>query len=187
MITHFVGGHKVRCHTGAVEIIWERTPRLTYAGPAPFEKCLSMWSILWSRFHICKSFKSCWIKSCYMRPTKPPSALRETVPLWCATRCGSISAGWNCERVRSVTAKATRGSRKPTRKPGVGNRRPRGRKNSPRSDCPRRSSALPVCRARQNTTGPRAHPEQRHRLSVHSHGCAYHFYDSRRAIGSGSE
>ncbi len=36
----------------------------------------SMWSILWNRFHICKSFKSCWIKSCYTPPTKPRSALR---------------------------------------------------------------------------------------------------------------
>jgi mRNA interferase MazF len=100
----------------------------------------SMWSILWNRFHICKSFKSCWIKSCYTPPTKPRSALGETGPLWCATPCGNISVGWNCEPVKSATARATHDSRKPTRKRGVGNRRPRGRKSSPR-----RGSALPVC------------------------------------------
>jgi mRNA-degrading endonuclease toxin of MazEF toxin-antitoxin module len=136
-----------------------------------------MWGILWNRFHICKSFKSCWTKSCYTPPTKPRSALGETVPLWCATPCGNISAGCNCEPVKSATARATRGYRKPARKRGVGNRRPRGRKNSPR-----RGSALPVYRARQETTGPRAHPRQRHRVFVHSHGCACHIHDSRRTM-----
>ena len=33
-----------------------------------------MWSILWNGFHIWKSFKSCWIKSCYTPPTTPRSA-----------------------------------------------------------------------------------------------------------------
>jgi hypothetical protein len=101
----------------------------------------SMWSILWNGFHICKSCKSCWIKSCYTPPTRPRSALSETGPLWYATRCGNISAGWNCEPVKSATARATRDvcrpTRKPTRKRGVGNRRPRGRKNRPRPDSPR--------------------------------------------------
>src|SRR5208282_2027660 len=152
----------------------------------------SMWSILWNGFHICKSFKSCWIKSCYTPPTKPRSALSEIVPLWCATPCGNISAGWNCEPAKSATARATRDSPKPTRKRGVGNRRPRGRKNSrrknsPRPDTPRRGSALPVCRARQKTTRSRAHPQQRHRLFIHGHGCACHFHDSRSAIGGRSE
>ena len=91
-----------------------------------------MWSILWNGFHICKSFKSYWIKSCYMPPTKPRSALGETVPPWCATPCGNISGGWNCGPEKSATARATRGIRQPTRKRGVGSRRPRGRKNSPR-------------------------------------------------------
>ena len=155
-------------------------------------KISSMWSILWNGFHIWKSFKSCWIKSCYTPPTRPRSAPGETGPLWCATPCGNISAGWNCEPVKSATARATRDIRKPTRKRGVGNRRPRGRKtsrrkNSPRPDSPRRSSALPVCRSRQKTTGSRAHPRQRHRVFIHSHGCAGHFHDSRRAIGSRSE
>ncbi len=70
----------------------------------------SMWSILWSRFNIWKSFKSCWIKSCYTPPTKPRSARSETGPLWCATPCGNISAGWNCEPVKNATARATRDS-----------------------------------------------------------------------------
>jgi hypothetical protein len=124
---------------------------------------LIMWGILWNRLHIGKSFKSCWIKSCYTPPTKPRSALGETVPLWCATPCGNISAGCNCEPVKSATARATRGCRKPARKRGLGNRMPRGRKNSPR-----RGSALPVCRARQKTTDPRAHSRRRHRVFVHS-------------------
>ena len=59
---------------------------------------------------------------------------------------------------------------------------PEDRKNSAR-----RGSALPVCRARQETTGPRAHPQQRHRVFIHGHGCACHFHHSRRAIGSRSE
>src|SRR6266403_4029790 len=146
----------------------------------------SVWSILWSGFHICKSFKSCWIKSCYMRPTKPRSALGETVPPWCATPFGNIFAGWNCEPVKSATARATRDIRKRTPKRGVGNRRLRGRENSPR-----RGSALPVRRGRQDerqeTTGPRAHPQQRHRVFIHSHGSSGHFHDSRRTIGSRSE
>jgi len=96
-----------------------------------------MWSILWNRFHICKSFKSYWIKSCYTLRTKPRSALSETVPLWCETPCENISVGWNCKPVRGATARATRDSRKPTQKRGLGNRRPRGRKNSPRPDSPR--------------------------------------------------
>src|SRR5277367_664645 len=41
----------------------------------------SLWSILWSRFHIWKSFKSCWIRSCYTPPTEPRRARSETVPL----------------------------------------------------------------------------------------------------------
>ena len=53
----------------------------------------SMWSILWNRFHICRSFKSCSTKSCYTLPTKPRSALGETGPLWCAMLCGNISTG----------------------------------------------------------------------------------------------
>src|SRR6267143_3463910 len=142
----------------------------------------SMWSILWDRFHICESFKSSWIKSCYTPPTKPRSALGETGPLWCARPCGNISAGWNCAPVKCATARATRDSLQPTRKRGVGNRRPRGRKNSPR-----RSSALPVCRARQETTGPRAHPQQRPRLFIHGLGGACHLYHTRCAIGSRSE
>jgi len=84
---------------------------------------------VWSRFHIWKSFKSCWIKSCYTPPTKPRSALGETGPHWCATLCGNIFAGSNCEPAKSATARATREIREPTRKRGVGNRRPRGRKN----------------------------------------------------------
>jgi hypothetical protein len=35
-----------------------------------------------------------------------------------------------------------------------------------------RSSALPVCRARQQTTGPGAHAQHRHRVFIDSHGCA---------------
>jgi len=141
-----------------------------------------MCSILWNKFHIWKSFKSCSIKSCYTPPTKPRSAPGEIGPLWCATPCGNISVGWNCASVKRATARATRDSRNPTRKRRVGNRRPRGRKNSPR-----RSSALPVCRARQETSGPRAHPQQRRHVFIHSHGCACHFDHSRRAIGSRSE
>ena len=147
----------------------------------------SMWSILWNGFHIWRSCKSCWIKSCYTPPTKPQSALGETVPLWCATHSGNISADWNCEQVKNATTRATRDSRKPTRKRGAGNRRPRGRKNSRRKNSPRRGSPLRVCRARQETAGPRAHPQQRHRLFIHSHGCACHVHDSRRTIGSRSE
>jgi len=142
----------------------------------------AMWSILWNGFHICKSFKSCSIKSCYRPPTKPRNAPSKTVQRWCATPCGNISAGWNCEPVKSATARATRDGRKPTRKRGVGKRRRCGRKNNAR-----RSSALPVCRAGQKTTGPRADPQQCHRVFIHSHGCACYFYHSRRAIGSGSE
>jgi hypothetical protein len=161
-----------------------------------------MWSTLSNRLHICKSFKSCWIKGCYRPPTKPRSALSETGPLWCATPCGNISVGWNCEPVKNATARATRDRRKLTRKRRVGNRRPRGRKNSPRHiprhsprhiprhsprHIPRRSTALPVRRARQETTGPRAHPQQCHRLFIHSHGCSCHFHNSRRTVGSRSE
>jgi len=151
------------------------------------EQMPSMWSTLWNESHICKSFKSCWIKSCYRRPTKPRSVPGETVPLWCATPCGNISAGWNCGRVKSATAGATRDRCKPTRKREVGKRRPRGRKNSARPDSPRGHSALPVCRARQETAGSRAHPRQCHRIFIHGHGCAGHFDDSRRAVGGGSE
>jgi len=95
-------------------------------------KTSSMWSILWNGFHICKSFKSCWIKSFYMPPTKPRSALNETVPLWCAMPCGNISAGWNCGPMRSATARVTCDNRKPTQKRGAGKRRVCGRKSSPR-------------------------------------------------------
>jgi len=102
----------------------------------PFEMSF-MWSRLWNRFHICRSFRSSWTKSCYTPPTKPPNAAGETGPLWCATPCGNISAGWNCGRVRSATVRATRNSRKPARKRGVGNRRRCGRKNSPRKNSPR--------------------------------------------------
>jgi len=153
-----------------------------------------MWSILWNRFHICKLFKLFWIKSCYTPPTKPRSARSETVPRWCAMPCANISAGWNCEPVKNATARATRDSRKPTQKRGVGNRRPRGRKtsrrknsprsDSPRSDSPRRGSALPVRGSRQKTAGPRPHPQQRHRVFIDGHGRACHFHDSRRPIGS---
>ncbi len=147
----------------------------------------SMWSILWNRLHICKSFKSCSTKSCYTPPTRPRSALGETGLLWCATPCANISAGWNCEPLKSATARATCDSRQPTRKRGVGNRRPRGRKNSPRPDSPRRGSALPICRARQKTAGPRAHAQQRHCLSIHGHGRARYFHHSRSAIRSRAE
>jgi hypothetical protein len=37
---------------------------------------------------------------------------KKTVPLWCATLCGNISAGWNCGPVKSATGTATRDSRK---------------------------------------------------------------------------
>jgi hypothetical protein len=100
----------------------------------------SMWSTLLSRFHISKLFKSCWIKSCCTPPTGPRSARSETGPLWCATPCGNISAGWNCGPVKSATARATRDSRTPPRKRGVGKRRPCGRKNSAKPDSPRPDS-----------------------------------------------
>src|ERR1700690_612893 len=152
---------------------------------ATFQLCLemsSMWSTLWNGFNIWKSFKSCWIRSCYTPPTKPRSAPGETGLLWCATPCGNICSGWNCEPGKSATVTATRGRRKPTRKRGVGNRRGRGRKNSPG-----RGSALPVFRARQEATGARASPRQRHRVFIDSHGCSCHFNHSRRAIGGCSE
>jgi len=191
------GKRPERCDGRHMRRLWNSTFRKSrkVGHPACFEMS-SMWSILLNRFHIWKSFKSCWTKSCYTPPTKLRSALGETGPLWCATPCGNISAGWNCEPVKSATAKATRDIRKPTRKRGVGNRRPLGRKNSqrknsPRPDSPRRGSALPVCRARQDarqeTTGPRAHAQQRHRVFIHGHGCACHFHDSRRTIGSRAE
>jgi len=150
-------------------------------------KMLSVWNILWNRFHICKSFKSCWIKSCYTPPTRPRSALSKTGPPWCATPCGNISTDWGCEPVKSATARATRDIRKPSRKRGVGKRRPRGRESRPRKNSPGRGSALPVCRPRQDAAGPRAHPQQRDRVFIHGDGCASYFHDSRRAIGSGSE
>ena len=147
-----------------------------------------MWSILWTRFHIWKSFKSCWIKSSYRPPTKLRSARGETGLLWCAMPCGNISAGWSCEPVKNATARATCDSRQPTRKRGLGNRRLRGRKNSPRRNRPRYSTrgspTLPVCSSRQDATGPRAHPQQRRRLFIHGHGCAGYFHHSRCAIGS---
>ena len=91
-----------------------------------------MWSILWSGLHIWKSFKSCWIKSFYTPPTRPRSGPSETGLLWCAMPCGNISGGWNCEPVKSATARVTRDIRKPTRRSGVGKRRPLGHKNSSR-------------------------------------------------------
>jgi hypothetical protein len=146
-----------------------------------------MWSILWSRFHIWKSFKLCWTKSCYTPPTKPRSAPDETALHWCATPCGNTFAGWNSGPVKSVTARATRGIRKPTRRHGVGNRRLRGRKNNQRKNRARRSSALSVCPARQKAAGPGAHAQQRDRVSIHRHGGACHVDDSRRAFGSCAE
>ena len=64
-----------------------------YRNVTSYLEISSMWSILWNGFHIWKLFKSCWIKSCYMPPTTRRSAPNETGPLWCATRCGNISAG----------------------------------------------------------------------------------------------
>jgi len=44
----------------------------------------SIGSMLWNRFHICKSFQSCWIRSCYT----PPGLLATF-----ASRCGSRGLG----------------------------------------------------------------------------------------------
>ena len=150
-----------------------------------FPKLKLMWSILWNIFHICKSFKSCWIRSCYMPPTKPRSARSETVRLWCAMPCGNISGGWKCELVRNATARAICDSRWPMRKREVGKQRPRGRENRPSG--PRGHSAVSVCPARQEAARSSTHPQQRHRVSIHSYGCAGYFHDSRRAVGSCSE
>ena len=45
--------------------------------------------------------------------------------------------GWSCEPVKNATARATRGSRNPAWMRRVGNRRPRGRKNSCARNSPR--------------------------------------------------
>ena len=83
-----------------------------------------MWNILWNKFHICKSFKSCWIKSCYSaadqaakrtrrnRSALVRDALREHL------RRLELRAGE--ERDRQGNAQ----QRKPTRRRWVGNRRP---------------------------------------------------------------
>ena len=158
------------------------------SGRHPLEEISSVWSILWSGFHICKSFKSYWMKSCYMPPTRPRSAPGETGPLWCAMPCGNISAGWNCEPVKSATARATRDIHKPTWRRGVGKRRPRGRKNSAEAkNCPRRCPALRVRAARQETACVGAYPRQCHRVLIHRNGCAGDFHDSWRAVRSGSD
>jgi hypothetical protein len=158
---------KVRCHSG----LW----KFLEAG---FLKCCRCEVYRGNRFHIWKSFKSCWIGSCYRPPTRPRSALSKTVLLWCATLCGNISSGWSCEPVKSATGRATRDNRRPMRKRGLGiggcvaGRIARGQ----------------IARGgirlyeRRETAGPRAHPQQRHRVLIHGHGCAGHFHDSRGAI-----